>query len=85
MPINKNASWKNYYRELEEKDNEKVSNDKCILDCKRLHYMQMKESKTSCDYACDPLDKSKAKEEMHEVEKMTTQVLESIIDWLVLD
>ena len=45
----------------------------------------MKETKISHDYACDQLVKSEATEENHEVEKMITQVLESIINHLVLD
>jgi len=44
-----------------------------------------KRQKKLCNYICYQLVKSEATEEKYEVEKMTTQALEWIIDYLVSD
>jgi len=37
LPNSKIVGCKNYYRELEEKDNKNMSNDKCRLDYEKLY------------------------------------------------
>ena len=49
-------------------------------DFEKLYYEHMRENKILFDYICHQLDKSKRAEENYEVEKITIQVLESIID-----
>ena len=59
--------------------------NKCRLDCEKLYCKQIKDSKILYDYVCKLLDKSEAKEELHEVEIIITQALEFMINKLVLD
>ena len=80
LNINKKVSYENYYSELEDNEEENAPKDWFKLDYEKLYYEHTKKSKISYDQVCNQLVKSKAKEEMHKVEKMITQVLESMID-----
>ena len=55
-------------------------NETTELNFERLYYEDMKETAISCNYACKQLDSI---EECYDIKKMTTQVLKSIIEYLV--
>ena len=67
---NKIKSYKNDYKEMEEKEDDTISNNKCVLNYEKLYYEQLKESKISYNYAYKLLDRSKEKEESYKVEKI---------------
>ena len=69
--------YKKYYKILEDLD---YSHDK-KPDYERIYYKYMNEVKLPCNYI---LKKLEDKEEMHQIEKMSSKVLESIIEKLVL-
>ena len=78
-------SSNNYHRELEDQDTDCNYEHSIKPDCKKLYYKYIKETKISCNYICNQLEKKEIIEENCEVEKIITQALESIIDQLVLD
>ena len=74
-------SYGNYYTKLEDQSNDMVKKD-TKPDFKQLYYEYMNEIKISHNYVCKQLDSIK---ECYNIEKMTTQALESMIEWLVED